>query len=98
MASSASQRQTVAPESSQQMPRATASRAMSRLERRESGRPLSPGSSQASARTSALTSGGKGRRPAAARTLLEAGDPLLKEALAPHRDDLAACVQARRDL
>src|SRR5947208_519173 len=35
---------------------------------------------------------------APARTLLEAGEPLLVEALAPHRDDLAARVQARGDL
>lgn len=59
IASSASQRQTVAPESSQTIPRATAARAISLLEKRESGSPLAAGSSQASAFTSARTSGGK---------------------------------------
>src|SRR5581483_6425648 len=98
MASSLSQRQTVAPEISQQMPRATASRAISRLERRASGRPCSPGSPHASARTSARTSGGKGRRATPARALLEAGDALLVEALAPHGDHLAAGVETRSDL
>jgi hypothetical protein len=59
IASSESQRQTDAPESSQTIPRATAARAISLVEKRDSGSPLAAGSSQASAFTSARTSGGK---------------------------------------
>src|SRR5439155_19974516 len=98
IASSESQRQIVAPEISQTIPPATAARAISLLEKRESGSPLAAGSSQASAFTSARTSGGKSRRLAPARTLIEARESFLVEALAPHRDDLAPGVQTRRDL
>ena len=42
--------------------------------------------------------GGESRRPAAPRPVLEAGQALLEEPLAPLRDDLAPAAQPRGDL
>jgi hypothetical protein len=44
------------------------------------------------------TLGGKAGRAASARTLFEAGEALLKEALAPLADDLSRRVHSGRDL
>jgi hypothetical protein len=59
IASSLSQRQTVVPETSQTIPRATASAAISVADHREIGRPDSAGNSQASGLTSAIWPGGR---------------------------------------
>src|SRR5579863_4567863 len=98
MASSDSQRQMVVPEMSATMPRAATSVAMSGMCRRDSGTPSRDGNSQARALTATTTSGGKDRGSTAPGALLQAGQALLEEALAPLRHDLAAGVQPQRDL
>jgi hypothetical protein len=70
IASSLSQRHTVVPETRQTIPRATASRASSAPDQRDSGRPVWAGSSQASALTSAISAGGKRPRPTRPRPLV----------------------------
>src|SRR5438270_6468466 len=98
MASADSHRQMVVPEISATIPREQTSAAMSGTCRRASGTPRRDGSSQASALTATTTSGGEGRGPTAPGTLLQAGETLLEEALAPLRHDLPAHVQPCRDL
>jgi hypothetical protein len=98
IASSASQRQTVAPDTCSTIPRSIASRAISALLKRESGTPRSPGSWQAIAFTSATTSGGKAPRPACAGTILQPLQPLLMEALPPPAHRLPGRVQPPGDL
>src|SRR5215218_4719444 len=93
MASSASHRQTVAPEISATMPRSTTSRAISSALQRLKGTPLLAGSSQAMAFTSTRTEGGKGRGPARAGPILQSGQTFLVKALAPLRDRLGCGVQ-----
>ncbi len=83
MASSDSHRQMVVPEMSATIPRVTASAARSGTWKRDSGTPSREGSSQASALTATTTSGGKDRRSAASRALLEARQAVLEEAFAP---------------
>ena len=84
MASSDSHRQTVTPEICSTIPRATASRASSCEDQRDSGTPLSAGSSHANAMTSARTCGGE--KSGVGPTFVESFEPghaLLEEALAP---------------
>jgi len=88
----------VTPEICSTIPRATASRASSSVDQRDSGTPCSAGSSHASAITSARTCGGESRGPAPPRSVLEPGHAVLEEALAPLGDNLAAAVQPLRDL
>jgi hypothetical protein len=64
---------------------------------RARGMPRRPGSSHARALTSTTRLGGKAGRAPASRLLLEAGQALGTEALAPLDDDLARGVQAGRD-
>jgi hypothetical protein len=71
MASSESHRQTVVPEISATRPRAITSRATSAVLQRLEGTPLLAGSSQASAFSSTLTEGGKGRGSARAWSILQ---------------------------
>ncbi len=98
MASSDSHRQMVVPEISATMPRERTSAAMSATCRRDRGTSRREGSSQARALTATTTSGGKDRWSAASGALLQAGEPLLEEPLAPLRDDLAPGVQTSGDL
>lgn len=98
IASSESQRQTVTPEICSQIPRATASAASSEDDQRASGTWLPPGRSHASRMTSARTCGGKSRRSAAPGPVLEAGETLLEEPLAPLRNDIATATQPGGDL
>src|SRR5712692_6252466 len=79
------------------MPRATASRAISALDQRESGTPRSAGNSQASALTSATCAGGKRSGTARPRALLKPRHSLVEEALAPLRRRLARDIQALGD-
>src|SRR5215203_3387750 len=95
MASSESHRQMVVPEICATMPRAIASRATSCVLQRLKGTPEVAGSSQAMAFTSILTSGGKGRGPARARSIFQPLQALLMESLAPLPDHLRAGVQPR---
>src|ERR671910_733359 len=98
MASSESHRQTVVPEISATRPWATASRATSAALQRLRGTPLVAGSSQASAFTSILTSGGKGRGSARSRSIFQPSQPLLIKALAPLTDRLGRGVKPLCDL
>ena len=92
-ASSASQRHTVVWPIDATRPRRMASRRISGTLSRERGRPCSWGSSQARALIATSTLGGKAGRTASPRALLEAGEALLEEALAPLADDLSGGVQ-----
>jgi len=56
------------------------------------------GSSQASALTATTTLGGKASRPPAARSLLQANEALLEEALAPLADDLPRRIEPKGNL
>src|SRR5579859_5622325 len=98
MASSDSQRQIVASLISATRPRRRTSARMSGTWSRASGSPSNAGSSQAMALTSIARLGGKAHRTAPARSLLEAGEALLEEALAPFADHLPPGVEPRRDL
>jgi hypothetical protein len=97
MASAASHRQTVRPLIEAAMPRRTVSRAISAQLNRESGRPVSLGSSQARALTSTTTPGGEKTRPAPARTALQAPQALRAESFSPLADDLPGQIQAGGD-
>jgi hypothetical protein len=98
IASSESQRHTVVPETSQTIPRATASRASSAADQRDSARPDSAGSSHASALTSAISAGGK--RPGTPRPgpFIEPRDALGGEPSSPLGRRLVGAVQPPRDL
>src|SRR5215210_4262757 len=97
MASSESHRQTVAPEIDATMPRSTASRATSCVLQRLKGTPLVAGSSQASAFTSILASGGKEGWSAGAGSVFQSTQPLLVKALAPLTRRLGSGVQPGSD-
>src|SRR5215210_1902620 len=98
MASSQSHRQTVVPEISATRARATASRATSAALQRLKGTPLVAGSSQQSAFTSILASGGKERRSARAGSVLQSAQSLLVKALAPLTDRLGSGIQPLGDV
>src|SRR5215212_8493403 len=66
--------------------------------KRESGRPLSLGSSQARALTCITSSGGKTGRAPRARQVFQAFQAFLEEALAPFAHDLARQGNAQGDL
>jgi hypothetical protein len=95
--SSSSQRAIVAAEASVK-PRSMTSRCSSAREKRESGTPCARGSSQATAFTWAISSGGKTPRAAGALQILDSLDALLAEAFSPAPDGLAAHLQALSDL
>src|ERR1700730_11564318 len=98
MASLSSHRQIVAPEIDATMPRRITSALMSGTKSRDSGRSSLDGRSQAIALTSIAACGGKNRRSSVAGKFLEAGQPLLEEALSPQRDHLPAGIKAPGDL
>jgi hypothetical protein len=79
-------------------PRSTTSRCSSAREKRESGRPCSRGSSQATAFTCATSSGGKTARATRPRSILEPLEPLVVEASSPAGDDLRRRLQPAGDL
>ena len=76
------------------IPRPMASRRMSALLKRDSGRPVSCGISQARALTATTTSGGKPPRAARPGLVAETGEAPFEESLAPLADDLSRCVEA----
>lgn len=80
------------------MPLLTASEAISDELKRESGTPLSLGSSHASAFTSTSTRGGKDGRTSPPRPILKSGKALLIEAFPPLRDNLARQIELTCDL
>jgi hypothetical protein len=88
----------VVPEISAVRPRVMTSLRISETCRRDSGKPRRLGSSQASALTSMTSSGGKGLGSSSPWAFGKAAEPLGEAALAPLGDDLAAGVQAGRDL
>jgi hypothetical protein len=71
---------------------------MSAMLNRDSGSPVSEGSSQASALISTTTLGGETAGPAPPRTVTEAVQSLEKEALAPLAHDLSFGIGAQGDL
>jgi hypothetical protein len=71
---------------------------MSRVLSRDKGNSNEAGSSQASAFTCTTISGGKNPGPTGTGSFLQPGQPLLKEALAPQADHLAARTEAVGDL
>jgi hypothetical protein len=73
------------------------SRRNSGIVKRASGTSSRLGSSQARRLTSTTTLGGKAGWAPASRLLLEAGQSLLEEALAPLADDLARRVETSSD-
>jgi hypothetical protein len=97
MASAESQRQMVVPLMVATIPSAMAARASSGQCQRERGTPVLTGSSQASALMAMMTSGGKDRRATSAGLVLEAGEALLEEALAPLGDHLPRRVEPGGD-
>src|SRR5574341_2369254 len=98
MASSCSQRHTVVSLSVATRPQRCASRTMSAVLRRDSGKPRVAGNSQARALTCTTSSGGEHPRPARPQALLEAGQAVLEEAFAPETDHIAAHGERRADL
>jgi hypothetical protein len=72
------------------MPERRASRTMSAVLSRDSGRPRVAGNSHAMAFTCTTSSGGKNRGPTRPRSFLESGQALVKEAFAPETDHVAA--------
>jgi len=97
MASASSQRHSVVPLMVATRPRANTSRRSSENDQRASGTPASIGRSQAMRFTSTTTSGGKAGRSPASRFLVETGQAVLEEALAPLADDLPRGIQAGGD-
>src|SRR6516164_11429851 len=67
----------------------------SAMEKRDKGRPVRCGSSQARAFTCTTRRGGKAGLTPASRFILEAGQASQTEALAPLADDLAWRVESR---
>ena len=98
MASSVSQRHNVVSPTDATRPRRITSRLMSGILKRDNGRPLSWGSSHASAFTATTTLGGKAGRTPAACQLFEACETVLEISLTPFADDLSRRVQASSDL
>ena len=66
--------------------------------KRDSGSPVSWGSSQARAFTATTTLGGKAGRSPDARPLFKADETFLEEPLAPLADDLPRGIEASADL
>ena len=97
MASSLSHRHTVLSLMVATMPQRWASRTMSAVLKRESGRPRVDGSSQAMALTCTTTSGGKNRGAARSWSLFQAWQALVKEAFAPKTNDVTAHRQRGGD-
>ena len=97
-ASSRSQRQTLVRLIEVTISRRTASRAMSAMDRRASGRPALRGRSQARALISTTTRGGKGPRPAGPRAIVETRRAILEEPLAPAAHGRAHRAQPLGDL
>ena len=87
----------VAPLMSATMPLRIASEAISEVEKRDSGTPLSRGNSQASALTLTTISGGKNGRSSGSGTILQSEQTEFKEPLAPSADDLPRDVQLQAD-
>src|SRR6266545_5939298 len=98
IASSCSHRQTVLSLMRATMPDRCASRTISAVLSRESGRPSVAGSSHASALIWTTSSGGKSPGPTRARALLQAGHALLEEPLAPLADDFPPRREGGGDL
>lgn len=92
IASALSHRQTVAPLMAATIPRCTASRVMSAWLKREKGRSLSAGNSQASALTCTSTSGGKKPGTTPAWAAFQARQSVVAETLPPFTDDLTRQV------
>src|SRR3990172_9032456 len=97
MASSLSHRHTVLWLRVATMPQRWASRTMSAVLKRDSGRPSVDGNSQAMALTCTTTSGGKNRGAARSWSLFQACQALVKEAFAPKTNDVAAHRQRGGD-
>src|SRR5512134_2636806 len=97
MASSSSHRDTVLLLRVATRPQRWASRTMSAVLKRESGRPSLDGNSQAMALTCTTTSGGKNRGATRSRALFQACQALVKEAFAPKTNDVAAHRQGGSD-
>ncbi len=74
------------------------SRLISAVLKRDRGRPLSLGSSQARALTATTVPGGKDARSALPREFFQAVKSLLEEALAPLAHDLSGSIEAFGDL
>src|SRR6266566_2130360 len=98
IASSCSHRQTVLSLMRATMPDRCASRTISAVLSRESGRPSVAGSSHASALILTTSSGGKSPGPTRAWAFLQARHAFLEESLAPQTDDIASDGERRRDL
>ncbi len=98
IASSWSHRQTVLSLIRATMPDRCASRTISAVLSRESGRPRVAGSSHASALIWTTSSGGKSPGPTRAWAFLKAGHALLEESLAPETDDITSDGEGRCDL
>jgi len=74
------------------------SRLISAVLKRDRGRPISLGSSQARALTATTVSGGKDARSALSWKLFQAVKALLEEALTPLAHDLSGSIEAFGDL
>ena len=74
------------------------SRLISAVEKRDRGRPISLGSSQARALTATTVSGGKDARSALSWELFQTVKALLKEALTPLAHDLSGRIETFGDL
>src|SRR5260370_8997901 len=98
IASSWSHRQTVLSLIRATMPDRCASRTISAVLSRESGRPRVTGSSHASALICTTSSGGKSPGPTRAWAFLKAGHALLEESLAPQTDDIPSDGEGPCDL
>ena len=98
MASASNQRHSVVSLIVATSPRAITSRWRSGTDQRASGTPTSIGRSQAIRFTSTTRLGGKAGWTPAARFLVEAGEAVAVEALAPFADDLARRLQAGPNL
>ena len=98
IASSCNQRHTVLSLMRATKPERRACRATSATLSLDKGKPNVAGNSQARALISTVSSGGKDPRASRARSLLEARQSFLEEALAPLADHLAPRGQARSDL
>src|SRR5437867_18556 len=94
IASASNQRHSVVPLTVATSPRASTSRRSSGNDHRASGRPAAAGSSHAIRFTSTTTLGGKAGFPPASWLLIQAGEALEKEALAPFADDLSRRIQS----
>src|ERR1700674_2062981 len=98
IASSWSHRQTVLSLIRATMPDRCASRTISAVLSRESGRPRIAGSSHASALIWTTSCGGKSPGPTRAWAFLKTGHALLEESLAPETDDITSDGEGGCDL